>query len=168
MRSTSHPTIWALGDCASIPGPDGKPYPYLAQHAMREGRLLARNIRAVLRNCEPKPFVYETLGIMASLGHHKGLGAIMGMRVRGFFAWWLRRSYYLMVMPRWRKRLRIVVDWTFALVLPPDLVKVNLAHEAELLRAIRRPGLSQRCRRKARKLGVAWAKGRGADGRPTG
>ena len=41
MRSRSHPQVWALGDCAAIPGPDGRPYPALAQHAIREARHLA-------------------------------------------------------------------------------------------------------------------------------
>jgi NADH:ubiquinone reductase (H+-translocating) len=53
MRSRSHPDVWALGDCASIPGPDGKPYPNLAQHALREAKLLARNISAVLDGRSP-------------------------------------------------------------------------------------------------------------------
>src|SRR5262245_9108941 len=48
MRSRSHPQVWALGDCAAIPGPDGRPYPALAQHTVREARHLARNIRAAL------------------------------------------------------------------------------------------------------------------------
>ena len=63
MRSKSDPNVWAIGDCASIPDPAGKPDPQLAQHALREAKVLARNITAVLRgkgNLEP--FVYETLG----------------------------------------------------------------------------------------------------------
>ena len=46
MRSRSHRQVWALGDCAEIPGPDGRPYPALAQHAVREARHLAHNLRA--------------------------------------------------------------------------------------------------------------------------
>src|SRR6185369_12310599 len=48
MRCKSHPEVWALGDCAAVPAPDGTPYPSLAQHAMREAKVLARNIVAVL------------------------------------------------------------------------------------------------------------------------
>ncbi len=57
LRSRSHPEVWALGDCAAIPGPDGHPYPALAQHAVREARQLARNLAAVLEGREPAPFV---------------------------------------------------------------------------------------------------------------
>src|SRR6185312_11790681 len=67
MRSTSHPTVWALGDCASIPGPDGKPYPALAQHAVREAKQLARNIKATIEGRAASPFVFNSLGTLASL-----------------------------------------------------------------------------------------------------
>ena len=48
MRSRSHPNVWALGDCAAIPGPDGRPYPALAQHTVREAGHLARNVEAAI------------------------------------------------------------------------------------------------------------------------
>ena len=74
MRCKSHPEVWALGDCAAVPAPDGQPYPSLAQHAMREAKVLARNIEGVLRGRPPQPFVYSTLGMMGSLGHRKAFG----------------------------------------------------------------------------------------------
>jgi NADH dehydrogenase len=132
MRCPSHSEVWALGDCASIPGPDGKPYPNLAQHALREARVLAANVLGVLDGRTPQPFVYSTLGMMGSLGHGKAFGQFIKLRLRGVFAWFMRRAYYLMQMPGWSRRLRIIVDWTFALVLPPDIVKLDLASEDAL------------------------------------
>ena len=129
MRSTSHPTVWALGDCASIPGPDGKPYPALAQHAIREAKQLARNVAAVVQGRTPEPFVFRTLGTMAALGHSSAVAQVMGVRITGVVAWWLRRSYYLLQMPRWDRRLRILLDWTVALFFRPDITKVDLAVE---------------------------------------
>jgi NADH dehydrogenase len=129
MRSTSHPTVWALGDCASIPGPDGKPYPALAQHAIREAKQLARNVAAVVQGRAPEPFVFRTLGTMAALGHSRAVAQVMGVRITGVVAWWLRRSYYLLQMPRWDRRLRILLDWTVALFFRPDITKVDLAVE---------------------------------------
>ena len=129
MRSTSHPSVWALGDCASIPGPDGKPYPALAQHAVREARQVARNVAAVIQERTPKPFVFRTLGTMAALGHSRAVAQVMGLQLTGFIAWWFRRTYYLMQMPRWDRRLRIVLDWTIALLFRPDITKVDLAVE---------------------------------------
>jgi NADH dehydrogenase len=133
MRCPSHPEVWALGDCASIPAPDGKPYPNLAQHALRESRVLARNIVAVLNGQPPRPFVYDTLGMMGSLGHGKAFGQLLKVRLRGFAAWFVRRTYYLLQMPGWGRRLHIMIDWTFALLFRPDIVKVSLDSEAALL-----------------------------------
>jgi NADH dehydrogenase len=133
MRCPSRPEVWALGDCASIPAPDGKPYPNLAQHALREAKVLARNIVAVLDGGPPQPFVYSNLGMMGSLGHSKAFGRLLKIRVRGVLAWFVRRTYYLLQMPGWRRRLRIMTDWTFALLFRPDIVKLSLDSEAALI-----------------------------------
>jgi NADH dehydrogenase len=133
MRCPGHPEVWALGDCASIPAPDGKSYPNLAQHALREAKVLARNIVGVLDGQPPQPFVYDTLGMMGSLGHSKAFGQLLKMRVRGLPAWFVRRTYYLLQMPGWRRRLRIMIDWTFALLFRPDIVKISLDSEEALL-----------------------------------
>src|SRR5262249_37337136 len=69
MRGKSHPEVWAIGDCAAIPAPDGRPYPGLAQHALREARVLAGNVCGALDGRPPRPFVFHTLGMMGSLGH---------------------------------------------------------------------------------------------------
>ncbi len=71
MRCPSRPEVWAIGDCAVIPSPDGKPYPNLAQHALREAKVLAGNICSVLDARPPQPFLYHTLGMMGSLGNRK-------------------------------------------------------------------------------------------------
>jgi NADH dehydrogenase len=133
MRSKSYPQVWALGDCASIPSPGGKPYPNLAQHALREAKVLARNIHSVLNGKAPQPFVYDTLGMMGSLGHSRAFGQLLRVRVHGFAAWFVRRTYYLLQMPGWSRRLRIMSDWTFALLFRPDIVKISLDTETVLL-----------------------------------
>src|SRR5438874_12451982 len=116
MLCPSRPEVWALGDCAAIPATDGRPYPALAQHALREARVLARNIAGVLDGRTPQPFVFSTLGMMGSLGHSKAFAQMLGVRIRGVLAWFVRRTYYLLQMPGWRRRLRIMIDWTFALL----------------------------------------------------
>jgi NADH:ubiquinone reductase (H+-translocating) len=131
MRSVSHPNVWAIGDCAAIPGPDGQPYPALAQHAVREARAVARNIRSVVGRRPAKPFVFQTLGTMAAFGHTRAAADVRGFELTGFVAWWLRRTYYLFQMPRWDTRVRIALDWTVSLFFRPDLTKVDLAVEAE-------------------------------------
>jgi NADH:ubiquinone reductase (H+-translocating) len=129
MRCKERPEIWAVGDCASIPDMQGKPYPKLAQFAMRQAKTLADNLYAAVDGKSPVPFEFKMLGLMAALGHNKGLATVFGIRIRGFLAWWLRRTYYLMVMPRWSQRIRIVADWTIALFFRPEISKVDLGRE---------------------------------------
>ncbi|MBV8139127.1 MAG: NAD(P)/FAD-dependent oxidoreductase [Deltaproteobacteria bacterium] len=134
MRCKQRPELWAVGDCASIPDPDGRPYPELAQHAMREATVVGENIYAAVNGSPLRPFVYKTKGIMASLGYYRGVAAAMGIPLRGFLAWWIRRSYYLLVTPRMPQRIRLVVEWTLALFLYPPLSKLDLNTEREMLR----------------------------------
>jgi NADH dehydrogenase len=131
MRSRSHPQVWALGDCAAIPGPDGRLYPALAQHTVREARQLAHNIGRVIDGRAPAAFRFNSLGTMASLGHTRAVARVLGVQLTGFPAWWFRRTYYLFQMPRWDRRLRIVLDWTVALFFRPDITKVDLRVERE-------------------------------------
>ena len=133
MRCAMHPEVWALGDCAAIPSPDGTTYPNLAQHALREAKLLARNIFAVLNGGQPQPFIYDTLGMMGSLGHSKAFGQLLKVRVHGFVAFFVRRSYYLLQMPGVSRRLRILIDWISARLFRPDIVKISVDSEAALL-----------------------------------
>lgn len=133
MRCQAHPEVWALGDCACIPSADGKPYPNLAQHALREAKVLARNVVGVLDGRPPQPFVYDTLGMMGSLGHSKAFGQLLKVRLRGVLAWFVRRTYYLLHMPGWSRRLGIMTEWTFALLFRPDVVKISLDSESAIL-----------------------------------
>jgi NADH dehydrogenase len=133
MRCQSHPEVWALGDCASIPASNGSWYPNLAQHALREAKVLAGNVFSALSGQPPQPFVYHTLGMMGSLGHSRGFGQLLKMRLHGVPAWFLRRTYYLLQMPGWGRRLRIMIDWTYALLFRPDIVKISLDSETALL-----------------------------------
>ena len=135
MRSLSRPEVWALGDCASIPDPQQKPYPQLAQLAIREARVLAQNIVSVMAGEPAKPFGYKTRGTLAALGHVKGVGTVMKLKIYGLPAWWIWRTYYLLQMPRWERRIRIVLDWTVALFFKNDIVKLDLFGEEHPLRS---------------------------------
>jgi len=68
---------------------------------------------------------------MAAFGHNDAAAEVRGLRFTGFFAWWLRRTYYLFQMPLWERRFRIALDWTISLFFRPDLTKVDLAPELE-------------------------------------
>ena len=116
--------VWALGDCAAIPDrKTGAPCPPTAQHALREGTTLARNIVATIRG-EPKtPFVFSGLGQLAAIGKRTGVARILGFKFSGFLAWWLWRTIYLSKLPRFEKKLRVMLDWTLDLIFKKDLVQ---------------------------------------------
>jgi NADH dehydrogenase len=119
--------VWALGDCASILDPrTGKPMPATAQHAVREGPHAARNILAVLDGEQPKAFDYGQQGMLVSLGRFKGVGEVRGIKVSGFIAWFLWRSYYLLRLPSRERRIRVAVDWALEWFLAHDVVEINM------------------------------------------
>jgi NADH dehydrogenase len=119
--------VWALGDCASIPDPHtGRPMPSTAQHAVREGPHAARNVLAVLDGRAATPFSYGQLGMLVSLGRFKGAGEVFGIKVSGFVAWFLWRSYYLLRLPSLERRVRVALDWTLELFLAHDVVEISM------------------------------------------
>lgn len=124
MRVAGWPGVWALGDCALVPDPaTGGFHPPTAQHAIRQGKVLARNILRELRGQAPQPFRFRTIGQLASLGRRTGVAQILGVNFSGFVAWWMWRTIYLMKLPRLEKRLRVAIDWTWDLLFSKDLVK---------------------------------------------
>lgn len=117
------PGVWALGDCALVPDRKiGTFHPPTAQHALREGKLAARNILATLRGEPVKPFVYSTLGLLAPIGKRTGVANILGVNFSGFLAWWLWRTIYLLKLPRFEKKLLVALDWTLDVLFSKDLV----------------------------------------------
>ena len=115
--------MWALGDCALVPdGQTGAFHPPTAQHALREGRVAARNILATVRGAPMKPFRYATLGLLAPIGKRTGVANILGVNFSGFFAWWLWRTIYLLKLPRFEKKLLVALDWTLDVLFSKDLV----------------------------------------------
>ncbi len=127
FRVEGWPGVWACGDCAAIPNPAGVPYPPTAQHALREGPLLASNLVAVLRGRATRPFVYTSLGMMASLGARTAVAQLPGNRVlTGFLAWFLWRTYYLLRLPGLDRKLRVAFDWTLELLFPRDIAELRV------------------------------------------
>ena len=107
------PGVWAAGDCARVPKGDGGTYASLAQNAVREGPLLARNIVAALRGQATKTFTYTREGMMASLGDRDAIAELPGQRmIAGLPAWLLWRGYYLSHLPGLPQKLRVAADWT--------------------------------------------------------
>lgn len=122
LRVAAHPGVWAIGDCAAVPDPARPGYacPPTAQHAIRQGRLAAANIAAALEGRAPRAFRYRTAGMVAELGHNQAVAITAGLRWRGLAAWLIARTYHLLLMPGFGRKLRLLVDWNVALAFGRD------------------------------------------------
>jgi NADH dehydrogenase len=127
MRVIGFDGVWAAGDCAAIPDPSGGTYPPTAQHAIREGPVLADNLIATLRGRPLKPFRFTALGMMASLGARKAVAQLPGNHVlTGFLAWFLWRTYYLLRLPGLDRKMRVAFDWTLSMLFPRDIAELRI------------------------------------------
>jgi len=129
LRVRGHEHVWALGDCARVPNArSDRPDPPTCQHALRQARRLARNLAG-----PPEPYGYRMLGQVATLGRHKGIAEVLGLRLRGFAGWWVTRSYHLYQLPLAQRKLRVVVDWTVSLFFRRDIAELGqLGHPEKL------------------------------------
>jgi NADH dehydrogenase len=124
------PGVWALGDCAAVPDlSTGKSCPPTAQHALRQGKIVADNVVAAISGGRRRAFRFKTIGALASIGKRTGVARILGVNFSGFIAWWLWRTIYLSKLPRFEKKVRVALDWALDLLFSKDLVQfidVNL------------------------------------------
>ena len=136
LRVKGFPNIWGVGDAAAVPDP-AKDYkeicPPTAQHAIRQGKTAADNVAASLGHGKVKRFKYKTLGVFVDLGRYEAVDTMLGVKLRGFPAWFAARTYHLAMMPGGARRLRLMADWTVGLLFgrssselgqlghPPDL-----------------------------------------------
>jgi NADH:ubiquinone reductase (H+-translocating) len=123
LRVEGRENVWALGDCARVPNeatPD-HPDPPTCQHALRQARRLAKNLRG-----ETKPYRYRMLGQVATLGRYKGIADVLGLRLRGFPGWFVTRTYHLFQLPLFSRKLRVVTDWTVALFFRRDIAELSM------------------------------------------
>ena len=119
MRVQGHDGIWAIGDCAAVPDPAKRrraASPPTAQHALRQGRLVADNVAATLGHGRVRKFRYRTLGVFVDLGRRQAVAEMLGVKLRGFPAWWAARTYHMAMMPGTARKLRLIADWTVGLL----------------------------------------------------
>ena len=110
------------------PGHAGPTDPPTSQHALRQARRLAKNLAG-----EPRPYRYRMLGQAATLGRYKGIADVLGLRLRGFPGWFFTRTYHLYQLPLLSRKLRVVVDWTVALLFRRDIAELgSLGHPRRL------------------------------------
>jgi NADH dehydrogenase len=126
--------LWAAGDCAAVPdSKTGRFHPPTAQHGLREGLIAAKNIEAAIRGRPLKPFIFTTLGQLATIGRRTGVAMVFGIKFSGFVAWCLWRAVYLMKLPRLPKKLRVMVGWTLDLLFAKDIEQMITLRDVEAL-----------------------------------
>src|SRR6266550_3564702 len=134
LAVTGVPGLWAAGDCAAVPVFNtDKFHPPTAQHGLREGVTVAKNIEAMILDWSLKPFRFKMLGQLASIGHHTGVAMVFGIKFSGFIAWWFWRSVYLMKLPRLAKKLRVMVSWTLDLFFGQEIEQMITVRDIEEL-----------------------------------
>ncbi len=128
-----HDGLWALGDCACVPNAlDGTTSPPTAQFAVRQARHLAGNLVARLAGRPTRAFSYRSRGMMASIGHLKGVAEVAGVPLTGWPAWLVWRAYYLSQMPSFGRKLRIFFEWGWGMFFPPDITHLRFTSSHEL------------------------------------
>lgn len=122
LRVEGRENVWALGDCAAVPNAatPGRVDPPTCQHALRQARRLALNLRG-----DYEPYRYRMLGQVATLGRYKGIADVLGIRLRGFPGWFVTRTYHLLQLPLPSRKLRVVVDWTTSLFFHRDIAELS-------------------------------------------
>jgi NADH dehydrogenase len=134
LAVTGVPGLWAAGDCAAVPILNTENFhPPTAQHGLREGVTVAKNIEAMILDRSLKPFRYKMMGQLASIGHRSGVAMVFGIKFSGFIAWCFWRSVYLMKLPRLAKKLRVMVSWTADLFFGREIEQMITLRDVEEL-----------------------------------
>jgi len=114
-RVPSHANIFAIGDAASQPAPDGRILPGLAPVAKQQGRHVARVIRARLgQGRDPGPFRYRNWGMMAVIGRSQAVADFGWIKVNGLVAWLLWSMVHLFLLIDFRSRSSVYLSWSYA------------------------------------------------------
>jgi len=121
MLVPGYPGVWALGDCAAvINAHDGRLSPPTAQFATRQAEQLAENLLRGLRGDPARPFSYQSRGQFSTIGHQRAVAEIFGLRLSGLMPWILRRGVYLANFPTFARKVRVLFEWIWTCLFPPD------------------------------------------------
>ncbi len=125
IQAIGRSDVFALGDAAAVPDPDGGICPGTAQHAVRQAKVCARNVAAALGVGQPTTFTYRNRGLAVTLGRNQGTAQVFRFTFTGVLAWLMGRSYHLLMMPGLARKVRVVADWTTSMLFPRDLSQLG-------------------------------------------
>jgi NADH dehydrogenase len=131
LRVVGTADAWGAGDCCAIPDltRPGEFCTPSAQHAVRQARLLGDNVAEALHGRPTRAYRHKNQGSVASLGLYQGVAQVMGVKVKGFPAWFLHRTYHMSKVPTLRRKVEVVADWSLALLFPRDVTSLWSLHD---------------------------------------
>ncbi|WP_203704722.1 NAD(P)/FAD-dependent oxidoreductase [Asanoa iriomotensis] len=132
LNVPGHPRVYAIGDAAAVPDPEhpGRATPMTAQHAVRHGKQVARNIAAEYGTGKRKPYRHRDLGFVVDLGGLESTANPLGIHLSGIRAMLATRGYHLLSLPG--NRIRVVGDWLLHAFLPRQAVQLGLIRGPEV------------------------------------
>ncbi len=125
LRVAGRDNVWAGGDCAAVPHPQGGTCPPVATYAIAHGAHLGRNLSRSLAGNPAKPFRSGVIGQAVSIGRRTAVGHAKGVPIRGTFAWLGWRAVVFAIIPSWDRRLRLLADWSVWPLVGRDIVQMT-------------------------------------------
>ena len=113
LRVSGWPTVFAAGDQVTLTGPNGKPYPGVAQVAIQQGKCVAKNIEALIQGASTSPFHYSDRGNMATVGRNFAISEIWKFRLAGFPAWLVWIFIHIAYLIGFRNRVFVLLQWAY-------------------------------------------------------
>lgn len=123
LRVRGKEDVFVLGDAAFLIN-QGNPLPPLGQVAFQQGQHAAANVEELLRRRPTRPFRYFNYGALVAVGEHFAAIDLMGIRMSGFFAWWIWRTLYLGKLVGFGNKIRVVLDWTLDLLIERSISQI--------------------------------------------
>src|SRR5262249_34270671 len=132
MRASNVGNVWAFGDCAAVPNAwNAQISPPTAQFALRQAEQLAANLVRTQHGERTRPFRFRPQGLLPTIGRQNGVAEIYGLKFSGLVAWFLWRTVYLTKIPTIRRKLNVVVDWTWDIFFKPNVVQVRVPQQRQ-------------------------------------
>ena len=113
LQVTNYPYIFAIGDIAGAKGNDGRFLPMVAPVAMQQARFVAKQIERLSKNQSLQSFKYVDKGSMATIGRHKAVVEVKGIRIGGALAWYMWLWLHLFYLLGGRNKIGTMADWTW-------------------------------------------------------
>jgi NADH dehydrogenase len=131
LQVPGHPDVFAAGDAAAVPDltQQGEITPPTAQHAIRQGKVLGRNVAASLGYGEAKDYRHRNMGLVVDLGPHYAVANPLNIQLSGYPAKFVTRMYHLYAMPRFVNRWAVSLSYLTDVFFDRSIVSVGLSSQ---------------------------------------